>query len=261
MVSELSSRGLGWLASALAGGSLGGAVGWACRAWTLRKRGFFRGSRSSVSFLFVSLSIAVAAGASLLVFPPKDLLSEPDLWIWAGALSLVGFVGVLIPRWFGVPFVMLALTALGLACLEASAWHPLVPDREAARFVPYEVGAAETLGDLSVPDRNAVPVLSKISVRSRDCVLEARVVDLGGPLAALFGEKKYILIRILDGTGTEQLRFPEKKGPLRRFLAPGDVKSEWIAVRASRSGVQPLSEFKAVSWTFDRDGNLKTTSP
>ncbi len=261
MDSSLAASGYGWLAAALGGAAAGWTAVSSIRALAARLGRRGAESRRAVSMIFLSLSAVVASGAGLLILPPKPLLAEHSLWIWAGAWVVLGVFSFAFPRCFGIPLTLLGLTALVLAGQEACAWHPLAPGREIARFVPYAVTDSASRGDFSVPDRNAVPVLSKIEVESRECSLEARILELSGPLASLFGGDKYLLVRLTDGKGSELLKLPEKPGPLRSYLIGGKVRLPWVSVRVERSGARELRELAAVSWAFDPDGRLQASFP
>ncbi len=262
MGSDLAAEGLGWLAAAFAGLSLGAAAAWGFRARALHRGGRAGASRRALSLLYLGLSAAVAAGAALLILPPKPLLADRGLWLWAGAWGGFGCLAALFPARAGAPLAVLGLSVLGLAASEAAAWHSLVPGREAARFVPYGVTETGAAGDLSVPDRNAVPVLSRtVLAGARDCLLEARVLDLYGPAAALFGPRRYVLVRLADGEGASLLDFPRKPGPLGGLLNGAGRSLGWAASRTVRSPAAPLEELRALSWSFDPEGMLAVRTP
>lgn len=256
-----SSLGAGWLAAAAGGFSVGAAVAWAARALSARRKGAFRRSRRCVSLVFVGLSAAVAAGTILLIMPPKSLLADAGLWLWTGAWAPAGLLCVFFPRWAGAPLAVIVLAALGVLASEASAWHPMVPGREVARFVPYETGEGKADGDLAVPDRNAVPILSRLALDASSCALEARVLEFSGPFEALFGKRRYALSRVVDGQGRELHRFPGKRGPLGSVIKDRDVRLPGISVFSVQSDVRPLEELGPVSWAFDGSGRLGEPGP
>jgi len=145
--------------------------------------------------------------------------------------------------------------------LEASAWHILKPGREVARFMPYEVTESGARGDLSVPDRNAVPVLSKIALESRECVLEARITELSGPIASIFRARRYLLTCVKDEAGRELHRFPEKQGPLRTLMVVEGARGPWINIRVVRAQSRRVEELVSIVWAFDAEGSLYVLSP
>lgn len=262
MGSELGAEGLGWLAAACTGLSLGAAAAWGFRALAANRGGRAGASRRALSLVYLGLSAAVAAGAALLIFPPKPFLADRVLWLWVGAWGVPGCLAALFPARAGAPLAVLGLSVLGFAAAEAAVWHSLAPGREAARFVPYGVTETGAVGDLSVPDRNAVPVLSRASLAgARDCLLEARVLDLSGPAAALFGPRRYVLLRLADGEGASLLEFPREEGPLGNFMTGADRSLGWAASRTVRSPAAPLAELSALSWSFDPDGGLAVRTP
>jgi hypothetical protein len=197
----------------------------------------------------------------LLILPPKSLLADRTLWIWAGVWGVLGCLSALFPGRAGIPLAVLVFSFLGLAAGETSVWHALAPGREIARLVPYEATPAGSAGDLTVPDRNAVPVLSRVRVDGTACSLEARVLDLAGPLAPLFGPRRYRLSRLTDGGGTGLLEFPRKPGPLTAMLEGTEFSVGWVSLRTVRSPALPLEALRALSWSFDGEGELEARSP
>lgn len=258
MDSELAASGAGWAAAALGGLSLGAAAAFCLLALTAGRPGRRRRALSGVS---LGLAAAVACLAALLILPPKSLLADRTLWIWAAAWGALGCLSVLFPGRAGIPLAVVVLSFLGLAAGETSVWHTLVPGREVARLVPYEATEAGAAGDLTVPDRNAVPVLSRVRVGGRDCSLEARVLDLAGPLAPLFGPRMYRLSRLVDGGGTGLLDFPRRPGPLTAVLEGREFSVGWVSLRTVRSPALPLEALRALSWSFDGEGVLEARSP
>jgi hypothetical protein len=256
MGSDLSAAGFGWLAAASGGFALGAAIAWVLKAFAARRRHAFRESRRDVSWILVCVSAMVAAGAALLIFPPKSLLADASLWFWAGAWTPAGLLCVLFPLWAGAPIVVLVAATFGFTASEAASWHALEPGREVARFVPFDVGDSGSRGDLSVPNRNAVPVLSEIKLAARVCALEARVLEFSGPFTHFFGKRRYILARMVDGSGAELHRFPEKHGLLGLLFRDREMKGLWMSAVKVRSAVRPLAELEPLSWAFDSSGRL-----
>ncbi len=261
MGSDLAAAGAGWAAAAFGGLALGAVAAGCFRALAAARAGRERRYRRALSGVFLGLAVSVAALAFLLILPPKALLAERGLWIWAGVWGGAGCLSALFPGWAGVPLAAGILSCLGLLAAETAAWHPVVPGREAARLVPYAAATDGITGDLTVPDRNAVPVLSRVAPNGRDASLEARVLELSGPLAPLFGSRRYRLERLVDGAGTTSLEFPRRSGPLEAVLGGGDRSLGWISLRTVRSAPAPLEPLRALSWTFDPEGDLEVRSP
>ncbi|HOX11497.1 MAG TPA: hypothetical protein P5313_15590 [Spirochaetia bacterium] len=261
MDSELAAAGAGWAAAALGGLSLGAAAAFCLLALSAGRSGRGGKPRRVLSGVSLGLAAAVACLAALLILPPKPLLADRTLWIWAGAWGALGCLSAFFPGRAGIPLAVLVLSFLGLAAGETSVWHPLVPGREVARLVPYEATAAGASGDLAVPDRNAVPVLSRVRVEGSDCALEARVLDLAGPLAPLFGPRRYRLSRLTGGGGGGLLDFPRKPGPLTGVLEGREFSVGWVSLRTVRSPALPLEALRALSWSFDGEGELEARLP
>ena len=261
MGSELAAESLGWLAAAFLGFSLGAAAVLAVHALSARGTGREGPSRLAFSLACLALSVAAASLAALLILPPKPLLAERGLWVWAVSCTALGGLSAVCPRWAGAPLAVLVFSALGLAASETAAWHMLKPGSEVARLVPYQATASGIAGDLSVPDRNAVPVLSRVALGGQACALEARVLELSGLPASLFGAQRYVLVRLQDGAGAELLEFPRKPGPLAILLDRDDFSLAWISVRTVLSRSVPLVELRALSWTFGADGGLAVSLP
>lgn len=260
MGSELAAAGAGWAAAAFGGLSLGAVAAWCLGAASRSGRREGR-CRRALSRVCVGLAASFASLAVLLILPPKPLLEDPSLWLWAGAWVALGALTAWFPKWAGIPLVVLICSFLGLSFAEASGWHAAVPGREAARPVPYEATAAGAAGDLSVPDRNAVPVLSRVVLGGRDCYLEARVLDLSGPFAPLFGARRYRLLGLSDGAGPALLEFPRKSGPLGFVLSSREFSLGWISLRTVRSPRMPLEPLLPLSWSFDGEGSLRVRNP
>ena len=239
---------------------MGAAAAGILGARSARNPGRKTPSRRNLSFVFLCLSWAVGCGTILLIVPPKELLSDRAIWIWAAVWCVLGFLSAVFPGQVGIPLAVLALCFPGLSALEASVWHVRVPGREIARLVLYQVGSAGTAGDLSVPDRNAVPVLSRVVLTGRECSLEARVLDLAGPLACLFGPRRYALLRLVDARGVVLMEFPGKARSLTALLGGKDLSLPWISIRTVRSPVFPLETLRPLSWSFDEKGGLTTLS-
>lgn len=261
MGSDLAAEGAGWAAAALGGLALGAVAAGCLKALAAARAGREDRCRRAMSGVYLSLAVSVASLASLLILPPKPLLAEGALWIWTGAWGGAGCLSALFPGWAGVPLAAGILSALGLLAAETAVWHPEVPGREAARLVPYTAAAEGVSGDLSVPDRNAVPALSRVELRGRDASLEVRVLEFSGPLAPLFGPRRYRLERLVDGSGASSLEFLRKPGPLGAVLGRGDFSLGWISGRTVRSSPAPLEPLRALSWVFDGDGGLEVRSP
>lgn len=261
MGSDLAAGGAGWAASALGGLSLGAAAALVLDLLVARGSERKARRRRDLSLVFLCLAWAVLCAAVLLIVPPKALLSDRTLWIWAGSWCVLGCLAAVFPGPIGIPLAVLALSLLGLTAAEASAWHALSPGREIARLVPYQADASGAAGDLAVPDRNAVPVLSRVALAGRECSLEARVLDLAGPLGYLFGPRRYKLSRLLDAESSELMTFPLKRGPLTILIGGKDLRLPWISLRTVRSPVLPLEALRPLSWSFDADARLRVLSP
>lgn len=261
MVSELAAEGAGWAAAAFGGIFLGAVAAW-CLGAPFPRRGPGAGRcRRALSRACLGLAASVSSLAVLLILPPKPLLEDPALWVWAGAWVALGALSASFPKWAGIPLIVMLCSILGLASAEASGWHAAVPGREAARLVPYGVTAEGAAGDLSVPDRNAVPVLSRVVLGGLECFLEARVLDLSGPFAPLFGARRYRLTRLYDGAGSALLEFPRKSGPLGFLLSDREFHLGWISLRTVRSPRMPLEPLLPLSWSFDGEGSLAVRNP
>jgi hypothetical protein len=170
-------------------------LGLAAAVLALLRMGDGRGA-GRISLIIVFCSFAIAAGAWVFVLAARSGLGLPVIRWYALAGLLIGLSGGLAPRLVGIPVLTLAILAVVLGSSELAAWHAWQNGLEIMELKIYAADEGSSLCGLSLPDRNAVPVLQNIRLAPGPLVLEVDALAVDGPLAFFLGSRHYRLVSL-----------------------------------------------------------------
>ncbi|HPE36757.1 MAG TPA: hypothetical protein PK625_06365, partial [Spirochaetales bacterium] len=140
------------------------------------------------------------------------------------------------PRAGGAAVLSLVALGLFLGLAETRAWHPWKDGAELAALTVYDAADDHTLCVLSVPRRNAVPVLKDIRLPPGDLAVELAVLNVRGPLAWLAGQRFYRLSAIKAGSSRHEL--PMHRGAVQT-LDPAWI---WLGPALGLAGATLLTD-------------------
>ena len=179
---------------------VGTGLGFLSRAFG---RGLSRGRGSPVrpsifGMILISMSLLCAAG--LLVFADKAVLADP-LFLYSGLSTVAfGLLSGLLPRSFGVAFLVTLAAAVAFIGASLDGWLPLTKAQRVATLTPFVVSAAGFLGEFAVEERDSVPIIQRLDLKGAKAGLLVERLELGGPLS-LFGPEHYRIAGITTKTG------------------------------------------------------------
>jgi hypothetical protein len=178
----------------------------------------------------------------------------------------------LFPRLVGIPVLTLAVLTVFLGISELSAWHPWQAGLPLVELKIYAADEASSLCGLSLPDRNAIPVLQNLRLAPGSLVLDVDTLTIGGPLAFFFGSRHYRLASLgvedtpgLPGEGTGRISDGVPAihvFPFRRGILDGDGTGSplmaYIGMSRLRLQSAPLSAEDLAQGTYilEADGSL-----
>ncbi|MBP7264967.1 MAG: hypothetical protein KBB32_12405 [Spirochaetia bacterium] len=200
------------------------------------RRAFKWGRRPGLSALFLALSAGAAAAAWACIAVVRAGMGSGALLGWALAGAAVGALVGSFPRAGGAAVLSLVALGLFLGLAETRAWHPWKDGAELAALTVYDAADDHTLCVLSVPRRNAVPVLKDIRLPPGDLAVELAVLNVRGPLAWLSGPRFYRLRSIKAGPATHEL--PMNRGVVE-ILDPAWI---WLGPALGLAGATLLTD-------------------
>lgn len=229
-----------------------------------------------ISLIIVLCSFAIAAGAWVFVLAVRNGLGVPDLKWYALVGLALGLFGGLLPRLTGIPLLTLAVLAVFLGISEVSSWHPWQDELRVLELKIYAADETSSLCGLSLPDRNAVPVLQNLRLAPGDLVLHVDVLILEGPLAFFCGSRHYRLASLEADPGSRkvgEVSNRDAKGlaegfpavhvfPFRKGILEGDGTGSplmaflGLSRRILRSDPLPAEDLAQGNYVLRSDGGL-----
>ncbi|HUX41947.1 MAG TPA: hypothetical protein VMV83_12340 [Rectinemataceae bacterium] len=157
---------------------------------------------SIFGMLLVSSSLLCAAG--LLVFSDRSSLFEP-LFLYSGLSTFaLGILSGLLPRTFGVAFLVALAAAVAYVGASLDGWLPLTKAQRIATLTPFVVSPTAFQGELAVEERDSVPIIQRLDLKEANAGLLVERLELGGPLS-LFGPEHYRIAGITSSTANGSL--------------------------------------------------------
>ncbi len=213
-----ASAGDPWLWLLLGAFFLGAGAGLSFTALLAKTRGRDKVSASYATLAMLSVAAGVLAVVALLVFPDKGSLSDPHLLPSGLVVLLLGLLSALLPRAFGIPLLVLVGAALGYAALCLDGWLPLAEARRIATLTPFVVSPSGWEGELSVEEKDTVPIIQHLSVPGGDVSLVVERLELEGPLAILGGAERYRIVGMATSKGEGGIGLVRRLAPASRPL-------------------------------------------
>jgi len=209
MVSEPVAAEAARLAALAAAAFFG--LGAAAAIRSIIRRGDGGGRRRSIAAMLAA-SGAVAAGAWAFVALAR-LGAVPAMTAVYAALGFAaGLLGGLFPRAAGVPLVLAAILASGLAAAGLGTWLAWNGGTEAARLTVYSATGQGSLQSLRSAAGRGRSEERNLELADGPVTLEFEVVTIAGPFSVAFGTRRYRLVAVVAG-GTRVV-LPGDRGPL-----------------------------------------------
>jgi hypothetical protein len=207
----------------------------------------------------VLVSFSLMCSAGLLVFADKAALSD-SLFLYSG-LSIValGFLSGLLPRTFGVAFLVTLASAVAYVGASLDGWLPLGKAQRIATLTPFVVSATAFQGELAVEERDSVPIVQRLDLKGAKAGLLVERLELGGPLSP-FGPEHYRIAGITTTTGSGSLSTAANFSPggsLLDVLLPLDpspvAERTMLFARRWRESTEPRALVAFAPLTFELD--------
>ena len=184
----------------------------------------------------VSASVAVAAGTWAFISAARRG-AAPGLLVWYAVAALAfGLLAGLFPRAAGIPSVAVAALLAGVAVAGLAPWTAWTHGSEAARLVAYSVTETGAMVTVTIAGPRGTPVERELELPPGLVELEFEVVELRGPLALAFGERRFQATAVIAngsrmpiGGHGEPLLFAGSGDPLARFLGCEAVTVRTVA--------------------------------
>ncbi|MDA8408822.1 MAG: hypothetical protein M0001_00360 [Treponema sp.] len=206
----------------------------------------------------ILLAAAVCAAAGLLIFPDKASLGDRLLLPSGLVATALGLASGLLPRTFGVGFLvaLAAICAYAALCLEG--WLPLKAVQRVATLTPFIVASSGSHGELQVDERDTVPLVQRVDILGTNAGLIVERLHLGGPLS-VFGREHYRVAGIAVARGAVlsiETSFAPHVDPIDASLplaqGPSAERSLLFASRwREASAPMPLVAFRTLSFILD----------
>ena len=147
----------------------------------------------------VSASLAVATGAWVFVAAARRGSAPAQLAWYAAAGLALGLLSGLFPRAAGIPLLAVASLAAGLAVSGLAPWTEWVDGAVAARLVADSVTVNATMATVTLAGPRGTGVERGLELPPGAVELEFDVVELRGPLALAFGQRRFRAVAVMAG--------------------------------------------------------------